>query len=572
MAGLKKWANHILQCDVLVIGGGSAGCYAAIRAGESGSKVILADKGHIGRSGCSPFAAGAINVRLPEDDHRVWLEEIITRGEYLNDQEWVKIQLDEGYHRAMELQDWGKEYGKLIFEEDGRGGFVRRKARGNVKTLTCIMNALPMVDTLRRKVTDTGVKILERIMVTHLLVAGGQVVGAAGIHCQSAEIYLFYARSVVMAAGGCGFKSLFIGHHNLTGEAHYMAYRAGAELRNIDQAMSNTTAKDLDIHGLSLMVGCGGRFLNGSGEEFMWQYDPEVGNRARLTKLVIGMAREVDAGRGPIYMDLSRVVPEDQQMLRKILPEGFRAFERLGMDPFKQKVEWVPAFEGTLAHGGGIHIDTDCASTVPGLYAAGDATCTPEHGTWSITGLNLTFCLVSGDRAGRAAARFAASVSPTAPEDMALQDQVKELAEELLAPVSRPHGVTADQIAYKLLEILIPYKVAYLRHETRLTEALGKVQAIGREDVPRVAARDPHELVKANEVRSMAGVAEMIIQSVLFRQESRGFVYREDFPLTDNINWLKWVMVRQGTAGMEVWAADFPTPHLEPPREKYPPR
>lgn len=563
--------NHILHCDVLVVGGGSSGCLAAIRAGEKGAGVILVDKGRVGRSGCSTFAAGAMNVCLPEDDREAWLEEIITRGEYLNDQEWVRIQIEEGYRRAGELQDWGKKYGMKILEEDGQGGYIRRKARGNIKTLTCIMNALPMMDTLRRKVRETGVELLERVMVTHLVLTGGRAAGALGIHCRTSDIYLFLARSVVLAAGGCGFKGLFIGHHNLTGEAQYMAYRAGACLRNLDQAMSNTTAKDLDIHGLSLMVGCGGRFLNGNGEEFMWRYDPAVGNRARLTRLVTGMAREVDGGRGPIYMDLSRVTPEDQEMLRKVLPEGFRAFDRRGVNPFKQVVEWVPAFKGTLAHGGGIHIGTDCSSSVPGLYAAGDASCTPEHGTWSITGLNLTFCLVSGHRAGIAAAGFAEHVAPPSRESQEIKEQVKGWVDEILAPVRRPEGVEADQLTYRLLEILVPYNVAYLRSEKRLVEALGKVLALGMYELPRVAARDPHELVKAYEACSMVCIAEMILRSVLHRRESRGFVYRQDFPMTDNINWLKWVMVRKGASGMEVWDEEFPTPYLKPPRQVYPP-
>ncbi|MCL4440090.1 MAG: FAD-binding protein [Firmicutes bacterium] len=572
MPGFERWVNHILICDVLVVGGGSAGCMAAVRSAESGAKIILADKGHIGRSGSSPFAAGAINICLPDDDHQVWLEEIITRGEYLNDQEWVKIQLAEGFDRMKELQSWGKEYGKRVLEEDDQGNLIRRKARGNINTRTAIINAFPMMDTLRRKVQASGVELVERVMVTDLLLEGERVVGAIGIHCQSAELYLFQARSVVLAAGGCGFKSFFIGHHNLTGEAHYMAYRAGARLRNLDQAMSNTTAKNLDVHGLSHMVGSGGRFLNGQGEEFMWKYDPEVGSRARLTKLVIGMAREVEAGRGPVYMDLTAVCPEDQQMLRKVVPEGFRAFDRLGINPFNQKVEWMPAFMGSLAHGGGIHIDTDCASTIPGLYAAGDASCTPEHGTWSITGLNLTFCFVSGHRAGLAAAGFVRQAPPADWDSPVLKDQLKNHVARLLAPVRRREGITADQVTCQLLEILTPYQVAYLRNETRLLESLKKVRSVSSDQVPRVAARDPHELVKANEVVNMAGVAEMILRSVLFRQESRGFVYREDFPLTDNINWLKWVAVQRGEAGMEVLAQDFPTPYLEPPREKYPPR
>ena len=312
-------------------------------------------------------------------------------------------------------------------------------------------------------------------LMTHLVVQDKRVIGVLGLHCRTGESYLFLAKAVVLAAGGCGFKGYFIGHRNLTGEAQYMSLRAGVHMRNLDQAMSNTTSREIDIHGLSLMVGFGGRFLNADGEEFMLRYDPEVGSRARLTRVVVGMAKEVDAGRGPIYFDLTQVVPNDQALLRRILPEGFRAFARLGVNPFEQKVEWIPAFEGTLIHGGGIHIDTTCASNIPGLYAAGDTSCTPEHGTWSITGLNLSFCFISGARAGSYAAEWARQQH----EPKLTQDDVKTILsyiEELTAPAKRNSGIKPDELNYELLENLIPYRVAYLRDEASLQEALDNIR------------------------------------------------------------------------------------------------
>ncbi|KKM09811.1 hypothetical protein SY88_16575 [Clostridiales bacterium PH28_bin88] len=562
----------MLDTDVLVIGGGAAGCFAAVKAAAQGARVILADKGRVGRSGCSPFAAGAINICLPEDDPEAWLEEIVVRGEYLNDQEWVRLQLEKAYPLAMELQAWGKERGLVILEEDQQGRLRRRKARGNINTLTAMINALPMMDTLRRKAREKQVSMVERVMVTHLVKDGERVAGAVGIGTRTGELFLFRAGAVVLTAGGCGFKAYFIGHQNLTGEGQLMAYRAGAKLRNLDQAMSNTTARDFDIHGLSLMVGSGGRFINAAGEEFMYRYDPQLGSRARLTRLVIGMAMEVEAGRGPIYLDLSPVGSEDRALLQKLLPEGFRAFARLGLDPFSRPVEWMPAFEGTLVHGGGIHIDTRCATGLPGLYAAGDATCSPVHGTWSITGLNLTFAFLSGAIAGEQAAgeALAAGQPPGGGED--LPRQVEIAARELTAPLRRSGGVEPDQVVSDLLGALIPYPVAYLRSEEALTVALQQVERVRDHCLSMLTARDAHGLVKVFEVRSMICLAELVLRSVLFRQESRGFVFRKDFPLTDNVHWLKWVMVGKGERGPEVEAVEFPTPYLPPPREVYSPR
>ncbi|MBI2303919.1 MAG: FAD-binding protein [Chloroflexi bacterium] len=560
--------NEVIDADVLVVGGGLAGCMAAIKAKDQGVKVVLVDKGYISRSGQSPFAAGSINIFTPEDDLSLWLREIVERGEYLNDQEWVKLQLENIYSLTTELDAWGKEYGLTVLERDEKGSLLRRKARGNINTLTSVINALPMMDTLRRRLVKLEVPLYERIMVTDLLTEDGRVVGALGLNYRDGKLYLFRAKATILAAAGCGFKSFFIGHRNLTGEGQVMAYQLGAALRNLDQAMSNTTAREVDIHGLSFMVGFGGRFLNGRGEEFMWRYDPEVGNRARLTRLTVAMAREVAEGRGPIYMDLTQVPTHDQTLLKQIVPEGFRSLESVGLKPFREKIEWMPAFEGTLAHGGGVHIDLGCATGVPGLFAAGDNTCTPEHGTWSITGLNLSFCIVSGKVAADSAVPEASRASLSALGNL----DVAPLVDALLAPLDREGGSNPEEVIARIQQTIIPYPVAYLRREETLQNALARIQNTRQWEIPRLRARNLRELVKAREVRNMALIAEAIVQSALYRQESRGFHYREDYPLTDNDQWLKWIMVKEERGEMKVRGEVFPTPYIQPPTGKYPPR
>jgi succinate dehydrogenase/fumarate reductase flavoprotein subunit len=559
-----------VTADVLIIGGGLAGAWAAIKAREAGREVVLIDKGKIGRSGSSVFAAGSLNICFPQDDKQVWLNEIVERGEYLNDQEWVRLQLNQTYPNVMELDALGKRYGMKVLERGEDGEPVRKRARGNIHTFTTVINALPMMDTLVVRLKELGIPLYERVMAVDLLEEGGRVCGAVGLGYRENTFYTFLAKAVVMAAGGCGFKSFFMGHKNLTGEGQAMAYDKGAVFRNLDQAMSNTTAKALDIHGLSLMVGLGGRFLNKDDKEFMWEYEPEVGNRARLTKLTVAMAKEAGAGRAPLYLDLRQVAPADQGLLRKILPEGFKAFSSMGLDPFRQKIEWIPAFQGSNAHGGGIAIDTRCATNLPGLYAIGDSSCTPEHGTWSITGLNLAFCFVSGLQAGTHAANDAAHVD--LPDRRKMTRAAKRVTARALAPLDRLHGLAPEEVTRKIQETIIPYDVCYLRNQERLEIALEKMARLRREEVPKISANSAHSLMKALEVPPMALIGEMILRSALYRKESRGFQYREDFPLTDNIDWLKWIMVKKEGDEMRVWAEEFPTPYVNPPREKYPPR
>jgi len=254
----------------------------------------------------------------------------------------------------------------------------------------------------------------------------------------------------------------------------------------------------------------------------------------------------------------------------KILPEGFKAFSSLGLDPFREKIEWIPAFQGSNAHGGGIAIDTRCATNLPGLYAIGDSSCTPEHGTWSITGLNLAFCFVSGFQAGTHAANDVAHVD--LPDRRKTAKAVKKVIAQALAPLDRLHGAAPEEVTRKIQETIIPYDICYLRNEERLQTALEKMVRLRREEVPKISANSTHSLMKALEVPPMALVGEMILRSALYRKESRGFQYREDFPLTDNVDWLKWIMVKKDGEEMRVWAEEFPTPYINPPREKYPPR
>lgn len=559
-----------VSTDVLVIGGGLAGGWAAIKARESGKQVVVIDKGRIGRSGSSVFAAGAINICSPGDDKEAWLAEIVERGEYLNDQEWVKLQLDEAYPNVMELDALGKRYGLKVVERGGDGEPVRRKARGNINTLTNVINALPMMDALVTRMKELEIPLYDRVMAIDLLVEDGRVCGAVGLAYRENKMYLFQARAVIMAAAGCGFKSFFIGHRNLTGDGQAMAFEKGAVLRNLDQAMSNTTAKALDIHGLSLMVGSGGRFLNKDDKEFMWEYEPQVGNRARLTKLTVSMAKEAKAGRAPLYFDLRSVTPADQDLLRKILPEGFRAFASMGIDPFREKVEWIPAFEGTNGHGGGLHMDLRAAGNVPGLYSVGDASCTPEHGTWSITGLNLSFCMVSGFQAGRYAAEYAGGVA--LPDRKSALKSARAVAKKALEPLDRIGGPAPEVLVRKIQEIIIPYDVCYIRNRERLEAALEKIKRLREDEIGKVSANNLHTLVTALEVPAMALMAEGVIRSALYRRESRGFHYREDYPLTDNVDWLKWIMVQKQGEEIRVWGEEFATPYVVPPREKYEPR
>ena len=549
---------------MLVIGGGAAGLGAAIKAKDSVERVILAERAKVGRSGCSPFAAGIWTIKFPEDDTDAWMKEIIEWGEYLSDQEWVKTFLERIEPVSTELERWGQEYGKTIFEKDEKGNFIRRKSRGHLITSHCIMNSIPMIDTMTKKAQEKGVTFAERVLITDLAtLEDGRTAGAIGFNYRTGDIYLFKAKAVVAAAGQATFGKIFLATKNLNGGVITAAYRAGAELKSLENTISNTCARDFDIHGLNLIVSVGGRLINQRDEEFMWDYHPILGNRARLQDLVIAFCQEVKEGRGPIYLDMSRASTQDQQLMKKILPHSFKTWDRSGIDFFKDKIPWVPVFMGGTGGGGGVRTNTLCESNVPGLYAAGDSSNLAHHGTYSIGGLCITYAYLSGCIAGENAAKYTSSINKLA-ENASLDRQVKEATKNFVGPLDRDKGISPDRVLLKIQEIMVPWGVSFIRNEPRLSRALTEVEQIREEEIPSMKAKDLHELAKVQDVRSLGLLAELILRSALFRKESRGFHHREDYPYTDNKNWLKWVLVKQEGRKPKIWTEDVPTPYFRP--------
>ncbi|MFC1902623.1 FAD-dependent oxidoreductase [Chloroflexota bacterium] len=549
-----------LECDVLVIGGGAAGCGAAIKARDFAERVVLVDKGRVGKSGVSPFAAGIWDIKFPEDDTEVWIKEIIEHGEYLSDQEWTKIWVNRIFEASMELDKWGQQYGVQIFEKDDKGNIIRRKARSHINTTCSFINALPMMDAMRKKARERGVNFVERTVVTALATNDGKVVGAIGFNYRTGDVYLFKAKAVVAAGGNHSFSRHFTGTKAMSGGVIAACYEAGAVMYRFEGITSNTMARDFTIHGLNLIVASGGRFINAKGEEFMWDYTPELGNRAGLATLALSFCTEVKEGRGPIYLDMSLATPEAQQLMRKLLPESFTTWDRSGIDFFKDMISWMPSLRGN----GGVSINTCCETSMPGLYGAGDSAARPPQGTCTIGGQCIGYAFLAGVIAGENAAPYASAIKDPGWEKANLDEQVARATAEFIAPMDRAEGIDPEDVIYKIQEIMVPYPVSFIRNEERLLKAIAKIEEIRHELIPAMKVSDIHYLAKVQQAKGLGLVSELTLRSALFRKESRGFHHREDYPYTDNRNWLKWVMLKKENGQPKIWAEDVPTPYFRP--------
>lgn len=547
----------IYNCDVLVIGGGLAGSWAAIKAKELVDNVVLVDKAKVARSGCSTFAAGVMLAPRPDDDLEVWMKELVERGEYLNDQEWVEIVLKEQPALIEMLDKWG-----VPFEKDENGRVARTIGRGHEYTRILMFHGPKFMRVMRQQLLHRKVRLVERVMVTDLLTSDskhptkGMINGAIGFHCRSGKLQVFNAKSVVLSAGGVWGKArAFTG--NLTGDGLAMSFRSGAEMHGMEYTHTQSGwffERRFNAQGLNMFQSNGARFVNGLGEAFMEKYDPKLKERARVDELCLIFAKEGVEGRGPIYMDMTHFSKETWEKIRRVVPTGMRVFDESGIDPRKQKMRFDIGAGAVSNRAGGIKHNIYCETNLPGLYTAGQEGGYPPHGNFAVGGLNLATCCVGGRRAGEYAALFSRHRGQP---DVAL-DQVEELREAAFSPLYVKEGITANEINVKIAELIHLAPVSFFRHENRIRATLKRLEEI-RGMLTRLSASDCHELVKANEMKNYLQCIELMNMSALERKESRGSLNREDYPYRDDINWLKRIVLRlQENGGIDTRLEPIP--------------
>ncbi|MBM2832710.1 MAG: Succinate dehydrogenase flavoprotein subunit, partial [Dehalococcoidia bacterium] len=277
--------------------------------------------------------------------------------------------------------------------------------------------------------------------------------------------------------------------------------------------------------------------------------------------LNVACAMEARLGKTPLYLDMTEVEPEKVQRMKRVIPLPLMMYERAGVvvgDRFVKRIEWV--IEGPNCNGG-LQMNNRYEATLPGLFTCGD--CMPAVGPEGQTA--LPGAMTSGARAGKYAAEYAGEAPP--PKISA--GQIAEARERMLAPLKRKDGIEPDQVLVSVQEALIPYDVLVLRHEKRLKAALDQVKDICDGQAPLLQAYDPHYLRMAHEAGNIALVARMVLESALYRKESRESL-REDYPYMDHTEWVKLVTVRKDGERMELGTAPVPLERykLKPPKEK----
>lgn len=538
----ESW--EVLESDVLVVGGGFGGLWAALRASECGSKVLLVDKSFAGKSGHSFLAGGSMMVMLPDDDLDEYVRDIVRGNEWLVDQEMVQAVFEGSYRRLKDLESFG-----MRFRRAG-DAYDWTKARGTrvIKNLWPEnATAADEVILLRRAALSRNVEVVNHVYIYDLLKdRKGSIAGAVGIGVKDARNYLFKAKGMVLATNTGSYR----GHHlacELQGTGPFMAYDAGATIKNPEFHYINIRPAKHEIEGSGIMPAMGGRWINARGELYMESYDPLLKDRAPAFKIVLSAAKEAMKGNAPVSMHVEGMTEEEREKFRVLqVSHGWmrllfdKCVRKEGYNPLKNNIEWQPAYEVNKL---GIRSDIGCATSIDGLFAAGMAR---TLGIDPFTGWSIASCTWSGYTAGESVARYVSGSSPIAVD----LDDLREKHRTFMAPLKKESACDPDGLVHEIQKILFPVNVLIIRNETNLKRALDQVLRLKEEKLHDMSAGDVRSLVKVKETQTMFLSAEMTLRSALMRKETReNIFYREDFPNPDNVNWLKWILVKKGERG-----------------------
>jgi succinate dehydrogenase/fumarate reductase flavoprotein subunit len=499
--------------DVLVIGGGPAGCWAAITAAENGASVVLADKGYCGTSGATASAGTGVWYVEPDGDAREKaIQSREAMGGWLVDRRWMHRVLDKTYEQMNRLAEWG-----YPFPVGADGNQVRRGVQGP-----------EYMRRMRRQVARLRVRILDQSPALELLRnSDGEVVGARGVRRQRGDAWTVHSGAVVIATGGCAFLSGGLGCDVLTGDGALMAAEAGAEFSGME--FSNAYAISPTFSTVTKTAFY--RFATFYTNEGLLE-----GAGAQRGRSVIARALL----RGPVYAQLDQAPPHIERNLREAQPNFFLPFDREGINPFTQRFPVTLRLEGTVRGTGGLRLtDSNCATTAPGLYAAGDAA-TRELICGGFTGggsHNAAWALSSGTWAGEGAAAYAAA------KRGAFAEKGEGIGLAGLNPTSGVDKELTSELVTKLVQDEVhPYDKNYFRTETALEESLANLDDLwdrveaglrGGDGYPPQGEEPATALVRAREAAAMVAHARWMYNAAYERTETRGMHKRSDHPGLD---------------------------------------
>ena len=514
--------ENIFKCDFLIIGGGIAGLSAAIEASHHG-KVILLTKGKTGET-ATEYAQGGIAaaIDVQKDSPLFHMQDTLDVGAGLSDENAVKILVNDGVKRVHELIKMGVKFDKIgdVYELALEGAHSHRRIlHAGDATGSEIERGLA-AQLLREKLVD----VRNFIYGKDLLIKNGRCIGAEAIDIQNKRKLIFIARSTMLATGGLGQVYL----HNTnpsfaTGDGIAMAYRAGAEVTDMEFVQFHPTT--LFIHNIvetrflisEAVRGEGAILENVKGERFMPNYHllKDLAPRDVVSRSILSEMNRTNSDH--VYLNLA---PIGTEKIKNRFPKIYEECLKYGIDITKDKIPVTPAAHYFM---GGVKIDTDGKTNIPGFYAAGEVSSAGIHGANRLASNSLLDGLVFGYRA----AVNAESYNKLPAIDKDIESYRPKLQEQI------PSKLPVEEIKQlkQMLKTLMWDKVGIVRKEKDLRSALSELKKIDHK--LNFIPDDKNEL----ELKNMAMTSILIAQAALNRNESRGAHFRNDYPLQDDIHW-----------------------------------
>ncbi len=515
-----------IKTDVLVIGGGTAGTMAGIKAKQANPDVdvLILEKANIRRSGAIAMGMDGVNTAVipgystPEQ----YVREVTIANDGILNQKAVYQTGKLGYEVIRELESWG-----VKFQKDAQGNYDLKQVHRVGKYVLPMPEGKDLKPILTRQVKRHQVKVTNRVMATRVLVKGGRAIGAVGFDVRNGDYVIIQAKAVILCTGACGRLGLpasgylYGTYENPTnaGDGYSMAYHAGAELTNIECFQINPLIKDYNGPACAYVAGpFGAHTTNAEGNRFI-SCDYWSG------QMMLEIWKELNSGRGPVQLKMTHLDEDTIAKIEAILWTNERPsrerFHRGRNENYRTHGVEMHISEIGLCSGhsaSGVWVNEKAETTIPGLYAAGDLACVPHN--------YMIGAFVFGRLAGIHAVEYIRDLDLTEPD----ADFLEIEKTRIYAPLTRPNGIPHTQVEYKLRRLVNDYlqppksgnKMEIgLKHFVRYQETLDLM-----------GARDPHELMRCMEVHFIRDCAEMAARASLYRQESRWglYHYRLDYP------------------------------------------
>lgn len=534
-----------LQTDVLIVGGGIGGLTAAVSIKERSpeTEVLIMEKQTSGYSGKANKGGGVLQYfDLSKVTPEMFTEfHVHNIGAYFGDQDMMKKYVEMNNHMLNKLEEWGV---KVPRREDGSFHVLQ------AGPMTGMIGVdLDITLKVRATAVKLGVKIIDKVTMSDLLINDGKIAGACGYSLIDGTFYDISAKSVVLATGSQDYRLVPM-WSSARGDGIAAAYRAGVEMRNPEfgnfaQLVKVRTKQEV-VFGENVMYNALGENIT---KNFRMFRETDINSNA-----IAEWFNQMSAGKGPVYLHTQESGETKNETMMFTMwdrPYGLPFWET----DFRKRaeegdvLEVVPALIGEQSP---VKVDNDFQTNIPGLFAIGDVSYCGSTAPGAVPappGRNRGSGILNAVFAGILCSEPAIARASTENQPAICPNQLEKCMERTYAPLNRAEGIHPKQVMEKVLEIMGPMENSVYMNEYRLNIALRKLDKV-KPMVQQMKAEDFHWMLTCHEAEAMVLCAEMQLRASLMRKESRGWFLREDYPQMDNGSWMKYITVRNENGEM----------------------